>query len=82
MRAQMDLALNNLQAVLSAAEMSFANITRYTIYATDVDEAIKNFDLLAIRFGPFNAAPPLTVVGVTRLALAPLMFEIEATAAA
>lgn len=82
MRAQMTLALNNLEAVLSTADMSLADITRLNIYATDVDEAIKNFDLLGARFGPLNAAPPMTLLGVVRLALPPLMFEIEATAVA
>lgn len=81
MRNQMILALDNLEAVLSAADMTLANITRLGIYATDVDEAMKNFDVLGARFGPLNAAPPMTVLGVTRLAIAPLMFEIEATAA-
>ena len=61
--------------------MSLANVTRLTIYATDVDEAMKNFDLLGMRFGPHQVAPPMTLLGVTRLALPPLMFEIEATAA-
>ncbi len=81
MRNQMILALDNLEAVLGAADMSLANITRLNIYATDVDEAMKNFDVFGARFGPLNAAPPMTVLGVTRLAIAPLMFEIEATAA-
>ncbi len=81
MRNQMVLALDNLEAVLSAADMSLTNITRLNIYATDVDEAMKNFDVFGARFGPLNAAPPMTVLGVTRLAIAPLMFEIEATAA-
>ncbi len=82
MRAQMTLALDNLEVVLRAADMSFVNITHLGIYATDVDEALKNFDLLGIRFGPLNAAPPMTLLGVARLALPPLMFEIEATAVA
>lgn len=81
MRGQMTLALNNLEAVLRDAEMDLANITQLRIYATDVDEAMKNFDLLGARFGPHNATPPMTVLGVTRLAIPQLMFEIEATAA-
>jgi len=81
MRSQIALALDNLEAVLGAAEMSLANVTSLRIYATDVDEALKNFDLMGARFGPVDAAPPMTLVGVTRLALAPLLFEIEATAA-
>jgi enamine deaminase RidA (YjgF/YER057c/UK114 family) len=43
---------------------------------------MKNFDLLGARFGPISSAPPMTVLGVTRLAIPPIMFEIEATAAA
>ncbi len=82
MRNQIALALDNLEAVLSEADMSLANITQLRIYATDVDEAMKNFDLLGARFGPHNVTPPMTVLGVTRLAIPPLMFEIEATACA
>ena len=62
--------------------MCLANITRLTLYATDVDEVLKNFDLLGARFGPLNIAPSMTLLGVTRLAIPPLMVEIEATAAA
>ena len=61
--------------------MGLANIIRLSIYTTDVDEAMKHFDLLGARFGPVGAAPPMTLLGVTRLAMPALMFEIEATAA-
>lgn len=81
MRGQVGLALDNLEAVLAKADMSLANVIRLTIYATNVDEAMKNFDLLGMRFGPHQVAPPMTLIGVSRLALPPLMFEIEATAA-
>ena len=81
MRSQINLALNNLEAVLAAADMGLANIIRLSIYTTDVDEAMKHFDLLGARFGPVGAAPPMTLLGVTRLAIPSLMFEIEATAA-
>ena len=78
----MTLALDNLEAVLTAADISLANVMRLSIFATDVDEAMNNFDLLGARFGPISAAPPMTVLGVARLAIPPIMFEIEATAAA
>ena len=81
MRAQIALALDNLEAVLAGADMTLANITQLRIYATDVDDAMKNFDLLGMQFGPLQASPPMTLLGVTRLALEPLMFEIEAVAA-
>ncbi len=82
MRAQISLALDNLEAVLAKADMDLSNVTRLGVYATDVDEALKNFDLMGMRFGPFQSAPPMTLLGVTRLAIPGLMFEIEATAAA
>jgi enamine deaminase RidA (YjgF/YER057c/UK114 family) len=82
MRGQMSLALDNLEAVLATANMSLGNVIRLGIYATDVDEALKNFDLLGMRFGANGCSPPMTLLGVTRLAIPGLMFEIEATAAA
>ncbi len=82
MRSQIDLALDNLEAVLAGADMSLGNVIRLGVFVTDVDEALKNFDLLGRRFGPIQSAPPMTLLGVTRLAIPGLMFEIEATAAA
>jgi enamine deaminase RidA (YjgF/YER057c/UK114 family) len=81
MRQQIMLAVDNLEAVLTAAGMGLSNIIRLVIYTTDVDEALKHFDVLGARFGQANAAPPMTLLGVTRLAIPVLMFEIEATAA-
>ena len=82
MRGQISLALDNLEAVLAKADMGLRNVVRLGVYATDVDEALKNFDLLGMRFGPIQCAPPMTLLGVTRLAIPSLLFEIEATAAA
>ncbi len=81
MRKQIMLTMDNLEAVLNAADMDLANVTRVSIYTTDVDEAVKNFDVLGSRFGAFNAMPPMTLLGVSRLAILGLMFEIEASAA-
>jgi len=80
MRGQITLTLDNLERVLADADMDLANVVRLTIYTTDVDQALQNFDVLGARFGAANAAPPMTLLGVTRLAIEPLMFEIEATA--
>ncbi|MBV1927264.1 MAG: RidA family protein [Rhodobacteraceae bacterium] len=82
MRGQINLALDNLEAVLAGADMNLSNIIRIGVFATDVDEALKNFDLLGMRFGPIQCAPPMTLLGVTRLAIPGLLFEIEVTAAA
>ena len=81
MRNQITLALDNLEAVLNSAEMGLANITRLNVYTTDVDETMKHFDIFGSRFGPLNIAPPMTLLGISRLAIPGLMFEIEATAA-
>ena len=81
MRAQIALALDNLEAVLSEAGMGLGNVTRLVVYSTDVDASLRHFDLLGARFGAIGAAPPMTLLGVTRLALPGLAFEIEATAA-
>ena len=81
MRSQLALALDNLETVLTAAGMALADVTRLTIFTTDVDAALQNFDLLGLRMGPLGAAPPMTLLGVTRLALPHLMIEIVATAA-
>jgi enamine deaminase RidA (YjgF/YER057c/UK114 family) len=80
MRGQISLALDNLAAILDGADMNLSHVTRLSIYTTDVDEALKNFDLLGMRFGAVQNAPPMTLVGVTRLAIPGLLFEIEATA--
>ena len=82
MSAQITLALENLEAVLKGAGMDLSNVTRLGIYVTDVDEALKNFDLIEMRFGSHQVAPPMTLLGVTRLANPGLLFEIEATAMA
>lgn len=81
MRSQIALALDNLEAVLDAADMNLANVIRLGIFTTDVDETMKHFDVLGSRFGPVKASPPMTLLGVNRLAIPQLMFEIEATAA-
>jgi len=82
MRAQISLALDNLEAVLKGVGMNLSNVVKLGIYATDVDEALKNFDLMGMRFSPYQVAPSMTLLGVTRLAILGLLFEIEATAMA
>ena len=82
MRGQIGAALDNLEAVLKHAGMDLSNVVKLGVFATDVDEALKNFDLMGMRFGPHQVAPPMTLLGVTRLAIPGLLFEIEATALA
>lgn len=82
MRGQISAALDNLEAVLKHAGMNLSNVVKLGVFTTDIDEALKNFDLMSMRFGPHQVAPPMTLLGVTRLAIPELLFEIEATALA
>lgn len=77
MRSQINMALDNLESVLTEAGMTFADIVRLNIYTIDVDETVKHFDLLGARLG---VTPAMTLLGVTRLAFPELMIELEATA--
>ncbi len=81
MRNQISMTLDNMEAVLAGAAMTLANLIRLTLYTTDVDEALKHFDVLGARLGAAGVRPPMTLLGVTRLAYPELMIEIEATAA-
>ncbi len=54
MRAQIALALDNLQAVLAGADMDLSHVIRLGVYATDVDEVLKHFDVLGMWFGPLG----------------------------
>jgi enamine deaminase RidA (YjgF/YER057c/UK114 family) len=78
MAAQLELALDNLQAVLTAADMTLANIVRLNVYTTDLDEYFKHFARVNDRFG--NSRYATTVLGVSQLP-AQLLVMLEATAA-
>ena len=81
MAAQLDMALDNLEAVLAAAEMTFADIVRLTVYTTDVDELFKHWAKLPARSGNPECRFVTSVLGVTRLAAPQLQVLLEATAA-
>ena len=82
MAAQVALSLDNLEAVLRAADMSLANLVRLTIYTTDVDLLFQHYDVLGSRLGAAGVAPATTLLGVARLALPVMMVELEGTAVA
>ena len=81
-RAQITMALDNLEAVLKEAGMTLANVVRLTIYTTEPDLMAKNFDALSTRLGQAGVKPAQTFLGVSRLAYPDLLVELEATAAA
>jgi enamine deaminase RidA (YjgF/YER057c/UK114 family) len=77
MAAQLELALDNLEAVLAAADMTLANVVRLNVYATDLNEYLKHFARLTDRFG--NSRFATSLLGVTQLP-AQLLVMLEATA--
>jgi enamine deaminase RidA (YjgF/YER057c/UK114 family) len=81
MAAQLNLALDNLEAVLAGAEMTLANLVRINLYTIDVDTPMQHHDIVVQRLASADAHFATTPVGVTRLAFPELLVEIEATAA-
>jgi enamine deaminase RidA (YjgF/YER057c/UK114 family) len=77
MAAQLELALDNLETVLAAADMTLANIVRLNVYTTDLDEYLKHFARVNDRFA--NSRYATTVLGVAQLP-AQLLVMLEATA--
>jgi DNA-binding CsgD family transcriptional regulator/enamine deaminase RidA (YjgF/YER057c/UK114 family) len=78
MAAQVELALDHLEAIVAAAEMTLANIVRLNIYTTDVDELIgQHFPRITERFGSSRYAT--SIVGVAHLP-AQFLVMLEATA--
>ncbi|ALU92694.1 enamine deaminase RidA [Streptomyces globisporus C-1027] len=82
MAAQLALSVDNLEAVLSEAGMSLANLVRLNVYTTDVGLLFQHYGMLAGRLGAAGVAPASTMLGVTRLAIPGLMVELEGTAVA
>ena len=81
LRGQITAAMNNLEAVLKGAGMGFENITRVSVYTTDVDEMIENWDAFAGPLAAANVMPPNTLIGVARLDFPELKVELQADAA-
>lgn len=82
MRAQIELASDNLEAVLAAAGMKLANVVRLHLYTTDVDRCLEEYAALESRLAAAGIQPAVTLVGVARLFIPDLLIEIEAEAVA
>ena len=82
MRAQVGLAMDNVEAVLAGADMTLGDVVRLNVYTTDVDLLFQHYGVLASRLGAAGVAPTTTMLGVTRLAIPTLMVELEGTAVA
>jgi enamine deaminase RidA (YjgF/YER057c/UK114 family) len=78
MAAQLEVALDNLEAIVAAAGMGLANIVRLNIYTTDVDALIgQHFPAINARFGDSRYAT--SILGVAHLP-AQFLVMLEATA--
>jgi enamine deaminase RidA (YjgF/YER057c/UK114 family) len=82
MAAQLDLALDNLEDVLAAADMTLANIVRLNVYTTDFDELVTHWARLTNRFGNADDRFATSLLAVTRLFTPELLVMLEATAVA
>lgn len=80
MAAQLALSIDNLEAVLTAAGMSPANLVRLNVYTTDVDLLFRHYGMLASWLGASGVRPATTMLEVTRLAILGQLVELEGTA--
>ena len=72
-RAQIESALSNIDAVLLAAGMGRADLMTLRFFTTDVDAFLENYDVYADWIGDAGIMPPQTLLGVNRLALSGLL---------
>jgi enamine deaminase RidA (YjgF/YER057c/UK114 family) len=82
MAGQIGAALDNLEAVLRAADMSLNSLVRLNVYTTDVDELMRHYDVLSARLAAAGVTPPGTLLGVVKLGIPEIMVELEGTAVA
>ena len=80
MRAQLGLALDNLETLLGEAGMSLADVVRLNWYTTDIDAFWGGYESAARRLAEAGCRPASTLLGISRLARPGMMIEIEATA--
>jgi enamine deaminase RidA (YjgF/YER057c/UK114 family) len=80
--AQLALSVDNLEAVLTAAGMTLANLVRLNVYTTDIDALFPHYGELAGRLGAASIAPATTMLEVSRLAIPGQLVELEGTAVA
>jgi len=81
MPAQLEMALDNVEAVLAAAGMTLQNVVRLNVYTTDLDELFKHWSGIPRRFGGSDGGWVTSLLGVSQLP-AQLLVMLEATAVA
>jgi enamine deaminase RidA (YjgF/YER057c/UK114 family) len=80
MAAQLRQAFDNLEAVLTDAGMTFADVVRLNYYTTNVPAYLQASGEVAGRFATGSPPPAGTLLGVAALFHPDILVEIEATA--
>lgn len=80
--AQVNQAMDNLEAVLTKAGMTLANVVRLNLYTPDVDALFTALPAWEERLKAGGCKPACTLLGVQRLFIPSLLIEMEATAVA
>ena len=78
--AQMNQALNNLEAVLGHAGLKLANVVRLNYYTRDVGAFMQAISTFGPRLQAAGCQPASTLLGVAALFHPDILVEIEATA--
>ena len=79
-RGQVEQAFANLAAALAAAGCGFENVTKMTVFMTDIASQIGIYREVRDRHLAALPPPASTALGVAALAMPGMMFEVEAVA--
>jgi enamine deaminase RidA (YjgF/YER057c/UK114 family) len=82
MAAQLEMSVDNLEAILAGADMTLANVARLNVYTTDFDELLKHWAALTNRFETSEGGFVTSLLGISRLPAPQLLVMLEATAVA
>jgi enamine deaminase RidA (YjgF/YER057c/UK114 family) len=82
MRGQIEVALANIDAVLTKAGMDRSNLLSLRFFTTDIDGFLANYDVYASWISDAGIRPPQSLLGINRLFLPEIVVEIEAVAGA
>lgn len=80
MRSQLRQALDNLEAVLHESGCGLSDVVRLNYYTTDMNGFFAAQGEVIARLNQAGCRPASTLLEVSRLALPPLLVELEATA--
>ena len=80
MRAQINLAMDNLETVLAKSGFALGDVVRLNYYTTNMEKFFEAYDAVTDRLTKAKCQPASTLLGIACLARPELMIEIEATA--